>query len=80
MFCALAFLASCGDNTSTCYYLDATNGNDSNNGTSPEKAWKTIARTEGLVLKPGEQLLLKRGETFVGNLDICGQGSADSLS
>lgn len=79
MFCALAFLASCGDNTSTCYYLDATNGNDSNNGTSPEKAWKTIARTEGLVLKPGEQLLLKRGETFVGNLDVCGQGSADSL-
>lgn len=26
------------------YYVDATNGKDSNNGTSPETAWQTIDR------------------------------------
>ena len=28
----------------TTYYLDATNGNDTNNGLSPKTPWKTIAK------------------------------------
>lgn len=80
LFACLLLLSSCSQNSGpTCYYLDATNGDDSNSGTSPSKAWKTIARTDGLELRPGEQLLLKRGESFVGNLNIYAHGNADSL-
>lgn len=28
------------------YYVDATNGKDSNNGTSPETAWQTIGQSQ----------------------------------
>jgi hypothetical protein len=31
------------------YYVDATNGNDSNNGLSPESAWKTIQKAANTV-------------------------------
>lgn len=66
---AILFLASCIKSPTT-YYLDATGGNDVNSGLSAEKAWKTLKRIEGLNLKPGERLLFKRGETFIGEPQI----------
>jgi len=50
------------------YYIDATNGNDQNNGTSPNSAWQTIGRVNGANLLPGDSVLFKRGEIFRGNL------------
>ncbi len=50
---------------STSYYFDATNGSDDNNGTSPDKAWKNLAKTRGLKLSPGDKILLKkRGDIY----------------
>jgi len=50
------------------YYVDATNGNDNNNGTTPEKAWQSIGKVNGATLLPGDSVLFKRGEIFRGNL------------
>ncbi len=52
----------------TIYYVDATEGNDSNNGSSPAYAWKTINRVNNswALINPGDQILLKRGEEFIG--------------
>ena len=50
------------------YYIDATNGNDQNNGTSPNSAWQTIGRVNGANLLPSDSVLFKRGEIFRGNL------------
>lgn len=46
------------------YYVDATNGKDSNDGLSQEKAWKTIEKTNSAKLNPGDAVLLKRGEIW----------------
>jgi len=52
----------------TNYYVDATNGNDNNRGTTPENAWQTIGKVNGAVLVAGDSVLFKRGEVFRGNL------------
>jgi len=37
----------------TTYYVDATNGNDGNNGTSESTPWKTIAKVNASRFNPG---------------------------
>lgn len=46
------------------YYVDATLGNDANNGRSPDAAWQTIGQVNAAALGPGDKVLFKRGETF----------------
>ncbi len=50
------------------YYVDATNGNDANNGLSPNSAWKTITTVNNNIrnniFKDGDAVLFKRGEIF----------------
>jgi hypothetical protein len=48
--------------SATTYYVDATNGNDRNNGLSPSTPWKTIAKVNASRFQPGNQILIKRGE------------------
>lgn len=59
-----------------CYYIDASNGNDANDGLSESKAWKNLERTKQVTFGPGEKLLLKRGEVFGGELEIVGRGTS----
>ena len=40
---SLFFIAGCSTPPQT-YYLDATNGNDTNSGLSADNAWKTLER------------------------------------
>ena len=61
--------------TPKTYYLDATAGSDENEGTSPEKAWKTLDKASTFKYQPGDALFLKRGETFEGVLDITAEGT-----
>ena len=56
------------------FYLDATNGDDSNDGTSPDRAWKTLDRVNETVFMEGSSLLLKSGETWIGTLAPQGSG------
>ena len=46
------------------YYIDTTSGEDSNDGLSPEKAWKTLGKANSAKLDPGDSVLLKRGEAW----------------
>ena len=47
------------------YYVDSVGGNDSNSGTSPQTAWKTIGQVNRWsTLQPGDDVLFKRGCTF----------------
>ncbi|NOU62587.1 hypothetical protein GC096_00825 [Paenibacillus sp. LMG 31461] len=48
------------------YYVDASAGNNSNDGTSSETAWQTITKVNGVSLQPGDQVLFKRGEIWQG--------------
>jgi len=60
----LVFLA--GSLSATTYYVDATGGNDSNNGTTPSTAWQTISKVVEMSsgFLPGDSILFKRGEIW----------------
>ena len=46
------------------YYFDATNGNDTNSGLAPNKAFKSLFKIKTLNLKPGDVILLNAGDIF----------------
>ena len=50
--------------TGKTYYVDSKGGNDSNDGTSESKAFKTLDKVNGLNLEPGDTVLLKKGSVF----------------
>ena len=58
------------------YYVDASAGNDNNDGRSQIKAWQTIAKINASSFSPGDEILLKRGETWREELDVPSAGSA----
>ena len=60
----------------TWYYLDATLGDDAQDGRSVSSAWKTLAAIKGVDFNPGDRILLKRGEVFEGVLDFSGHGNS----
>lgn len=66
-----------GGTKGTCYYLDATDGDDTRSGLSEAEAWKSLGRINSVALRPGDKVLFKRGRVFTGELEITGKGSAD---
>lgn len=59
----------------TTYYVDATNGNDSNPGTSEAAPWKTIAKVNNSNFQPGDFILFKRGEIWREQLNVPSSGA-----
>jgi len=49
----------------TKYYIDYTNGDDSNTGTSPDSPWKTINKFTNEARSPGDVGVLKWNTTWV---------------
>lgn len=48
------------------YYVSSSSGNDSNNGKSSEKPFKTVLPLNRLTLNEGDNVLFKRGDVFEG--------------
>lgn len=66
----------------TTFYVDATHGQDSFNGTTPmvdqvmrEGPWQTIARVSAQALGPGDSILFKRGEIWRDVLTLSSSGA-----
>ena len=53
--------------TGKTYYV-ANDGDDENEGVSPEKPWKTLAKVSCAPLQVGDGVLFKRGELFRGKV------------
>ncbi len=60
----------------TTYFLSSSGGNDAWDGTSPARPWQTLGRASRAKLAPGDRLLLKRGDTFAGQLEVRSSGVA----
>lgn len=58
------------------YYVDATAGDDSKSGTSVEMAWKSLDKVNETVFQPGDRILFKADELWVGQLNPQGSGTA----
>ena len=60
----------------TSYFVDAVTGSDGNTGTSPSAPWKTISRVNSASLRPGDNVLFRRGQTWREQLLPPNSGSA----
>jgi len=74
----LIFLFSTSLLHATTYYVDATSGNDSNNGTSPATAWQTITKINSQTYVAGDSVLFKRNEIFRGILTPQNSGNSSN--
>jgi parallel beta-helix repeat protein len=77
-FILVAFFLSVSTSWAATYYVDATNGKDSNNGLSQSTAWKTIAKVNNSKFNPGDQILFNRGQTWREKLTVPSSGSPGS--
>ena len=59
------------------YYIDATNGNDANDGSSPATAWQTISKVNATTFVGGDSVLFKCGEVWTGST-LAPKGSGTS--
>ena len=61
---------------SAATYYVAPGGNDSAAGTSPAAPWGSLGKVGSASLVPGDQVLLRRGGTWSGNLKLSQSGTA----
>lgn len=62
--------------TGTTYYISASTGSDSNDGKSEQSPFKTVLPVNKLAMQPGDNLLFKRGDTFI-NAHLAPKGSGE---
>ena len=65
------------------YYVDAANGDDSNDGLSPETAWKSLTKASSVLWTEGENagggIFLKAGSVWNGQqLEVIGAAGTES--
>jgi hypothetical protein len=70
------FPAAITFNSGSANYYVSPSGSDSNSGTSPSSAWKTIAKVNSVALSPGQSVAFEGGQTFSGTLNGNGSGSS----
>ena len=51
------------------YYVDSSAGDDRSPGTSSRTPWKTLAKANSAVFRPGDQVLFKAGAVWKGQLE-----------
>ena len=63
--------------SATDYYVSST-GNDSANGLSSSTPWKSLSKVSSASsgFMPGDRILLKRGDTFVGTIKLSRSGAS----
>lgn len=59
----------------TNYYV-STSGSDANSGTSSSSPWQTLSKVSSMTFNPGDSILFKCGDTFIGQLIISSSGSS----
>lgn len=57
-----------------CYYVSNT-GNDSNNGLTPDRPFLTLQKINSLKIEPGDSILFRRNNVFLGTLFISHSGT-----
>ncbi len=55
--------------TGTCYYV-SNEGDDTNDGRSPDTPWKTLAKVGEVAFCEGDAVLFRRGDLFRGGIQI----------
>lgn len=64
--------------TQTTYYVSYSEGKDSNPGTTQSLPFKTIDKVNSIKLIPGDKILFKKGETWMGKRLIINASGTDN--
>jgi hypothetical protein len=59
----------------TTYYVNAKTGDDSKDGKTPRKAWRSLDRVNSVAFAPGDRILLRSGTRYRSQLRPQGSGS-----
>jgi hypothetical protein len=70
----LVLLSAAPPASGRTYYLDCASGSDAADGTSPERAWRSLDRISKTTFAPGDEILLRRGTRCQGTLWPKGSG------
>ena len=60
------------------YFVDCAGGSDQASGSSPDRAWATLARLQQTVFRPGDRILLRRGGVCRGPFAPQGSGEPEA--
>ncbi len=58
----------------TTFYVSSSQGDDTNSGMSPEQAWQTLEKVSGSSFEPGDRILFRAGDEFIGQLVVNSSG------
>ncbi|MGL4738169.1 MAG: hypothetical protein ACRCW2_12030, partial [Cellulosilyticaceae bacterium] len=61
------------------YYISSTDGDDANDGLSPETPWRTLEKVNNTAFDPGTEILFKRGDHWNGDLYIDDSGAPGQM-
>ncbi|MBO0949235.1 PA14 domain-containing protein [Fibrella forsythiae] len=75
LFSAALLGLAVGAYAQTTYYVSSTGAN-SNDGRSEATPFQTLDRVNSVTLRPGDQVLFRRGDTFRGTLQIRQSGTS----
>src|SRR5689334_255618 len=71
------FLFACARLVAASYYIDDRAGDDTAEGTTPARAWRSLEPVNKKTFKPGDQILLHAGSRWEGvSLHPLGSGTA----
>ncbi len=59
------------------YYVSSSTGSDDNNGLSPTRAWKTFSKINSGTFSAGDEIYLKRNDTWSQTLELQGSGTSE---
>jgi len=74
----IALIITISSQAQVSYYVDATGGNDNNDGISPATAWQTIDKINQQTFAAGDSILFKRGEIWRGELKPQNSGNSNN--
>ncbi len=60
------------------FYIDVVNGNDNDNGKTPQTAWKSIKKLNSIAINAGNKILFRAGQKWQGQLTISNSGTAEN--
>jgi len=75
LICAVILGLYVGPCFSKIYYVDASNGTDTNDGLKESSAWKTLKKVEKSSFLPGDFILFNRGEVWNEQIEFSSSGS-----
>ena len=67
---------ACAAGSTGAYYVDSSAGNDAGDGMTPATAWKTLTKVNATTFQPGNQICLKAGGSWTGQLAPKGSGTS----